>query len=461
MKQYPEYKDSGVEGVAGIPDHWSVSQLRYVVEPRRAITYGIVQAGPKLDDGVPYIRPADMRSSGRVSVVDLPKTSPEIAAKYTRSAVSPGDLIVSIGPSFGKVMVVPPELDGANLTQGTARVAVDSTDSNRFIYWVLHAPFVNDFWDSNCSGATFRALTLETLAQTPIPLPPLDEQRQLADYLDRKTGEIDALIQKKRALIDLLREQRSALVHRAVTKGLDPEVPTKDTGIEWLGEVPEHWDLVRVKSVIESSQNGIWGDEPQDNDEDLVCVRVADFDMDTLGVGEGKLTYRNVAERYQDGRLLGDGDLLIEKSGGGEKQLVGRVVRFNLNRKAVCSNFVARITPRGEVVDSDYLLYGFQLLYGGRVNYRSIKQTTGIQNLDASSYFDERIPLPSLDEQREISRYIAEQSSKIENLIVSERRLIRMLRELRTSLISEVVTGKIDVREEASEETAPEQAVLF
>ena len=157
------------------------------------------------------------------------------------------------------------------------------------------------------------------------------------------------------------------------------------------------------------------------NEEDLVCVRVADFNMDTLGVSSEDLTVRNIAERYQPGRLLSSGDLLIEKSGGGEKQLVGRVVRFDLEQPAVCSNFVARVTPRHDVADAGFLLYHFQLLYNARVNYRSIKQTTGIQNLDAASYFDELIALPPATEQGEIARYLTRQSQRVEDLLAMEK----------------------------------------
>jgi type I restriction enzyme S subunit len=120
--------------------YFPVQRLKYVIDPERPITYGIVQCGPDYPGGVPYIRPADMTDEGGVEDSSLLlRTDPEIAAAYARSTVVPGDLVISIGPSFGKVMVVPPELAGANLTQGTARVAVNRPAIARFVFWALRS----------------------------------------------------------------------------------------------------------------------------------------------------------------------------------------------------------------------------------------------------------------------------------------------------------------------------------
>ena len=213
----------------------------------------------------------------------------------------------------------------------------------------------------------------------------------------------------------------------------------QDTSIDWIGDIPSNWRLQRLKSVIESSQNGIWGSEPQNDDNDLICVRVADFDMINLCIDQSNLTTRNVQQQDQSSRLLHKDDLLIEKSGGGEKQLVGRVIRFNLDEKAVCSNFVARIQPNKSKVHSLFLLYFFQHLYHCRVNYRSIKQTTGIQNLDTKSYFNECISLPPLVEQVRIANFIDRKTAQIDDLITRKQRLIELLQEQRTALINRAV----------------------
>lgn len=224
-----------------LPSGWSLKPLKYLVDPRRRITYGIVQCGPHVDDGVPYIRPVDMTDDGGVGATPLQRTTPEIAAAYTRSIVRSGDLVVSIGPSFGKVMIVPPELAGANLTQGTARVACSRDVIPRYLFWLLRSSFAHAQWKAGSSGATFTALTLELLADTKCPTPPKVEQEAIARYLDVETSKIDALIEKVagskwRASVDvrsvggmlgMLLERRAALITTAITGQVRIEAATE------------------------------------------------------------------------------------------------------------------------------------------------------------------------------------------------------------------------------------------
>jgi len=126
-----------------------------------------------------------------------------------------------------------------------------------------------------------------------------------------------------------------------------PYPKTKGSGVEWLGQIPIHWDVQRLTSTVASSQNGLWGYEAQGDDDDIVCIRVADFDRHRMLVCEPEdgFTVRNVSASQRKGRALKQNDLLLEKSGGGEKQLVGAVVRYQFPEPAVCSNFVARVVP--------------------------------------------------------------------------------------------------------------------
>jgi type I restriction enzyme S subunit len=133
---------------------------------------------------------------GVLDVTQLRRTSPEIALAYKRSELKSGDVVVTIGPSYGKTMIVPPELAGANLTQGTARVAVASHISPRYIYWALQTRLASSFWEAAVDGATFRALNLEPLSKTPVPSWPRRSQMAIATYLDTETARIDALIEK-------------------------------------------------------------------------------------------------------------------------------------------------------------------------------------------------------------------------------------------------------------------------
>ena len=173
----------------------------------------------------------------------------------------------------------------------------------------------------------------------------------------------------------------------------------RDSEVEWIGEVPEQWEVKRLKYTVESCKNGIWGDEPVENDEDNIpCVRVADFDREQLKVSLSTPTIRKVTKSERHGRILNRGDLLLEKSGGGEKQPVGCVVLYDDGHPAVCSNFIARMVISSGC-SSSFVRYVHHSLYSVRLTTNSINQTSGIQNLDQERYLNERASFPSIDEQ--------------------------------------------------------------
>jgi type I restriction enzyme, S subunit len=225
---------------------------------------------------------------------------------------------------------------------------------------------------------------------------------------------------------------------------MKPYPSYKESRVEWIGEFPTHWTNTRIKSVVESVVNGVWGDDPQENENDMICVRVADFDMQKLGVGKEKLTTRNIPENQQGERLLVRDNLLIEKSGGGETQPVGRAIKFDLDEKAVCSNFIGKISVNKSKAFPSFLLYYLSNLYSKAINTRSIKQTTGIQNLDTYSYFSERISLPPLHEQQAIADYLDCKTAQIDTLIEKKQRQIDMLQEQRMALINHAVTMRLN-----------------
>ena len=221
--------------------------------------------------------------------------------------------------------------------------------------------------------------------------------------------------------------------------GAYPRYPAyKDSGVEWLGEVPEHWTVTRIKNAIADARNGVWGDEPSEENS-ILCVRVADFNRQNFGVNLDNPTYRGVAEKDRIGRSLQRNDLLLEKSGGGENQPVGFVVIYEHDELAVSSNFVARLVLKTSS-HPRFLLYSFAKLYGERVNVRSIKQNTGIQNLDAGQYFDELITLPPLPEQRAIADFLDGETARIDALVAKQEALIALLQEKRKAVISHAVT---------------------
>jgi type I restriction enzyme S subunit len=212
----------------------------------------------------------------------------------------------------------------------------------------------------------------------------------------------------------------------------------KDSGVEWLGKIPSHWQLKPLRTTIKSCQNGVWGDDPN-GVHDVVCVRVADFDRTKLRVRSDDLTVRAIDRRILSERGLRAGDLLLEKSGGGENQPVGAVVLYTHQAPAVCSNFVARVVVSATNHPA-YLAYLHKALYSLRINTRHIKQSTGIQNLDSQSYLGESVALPSREEQESIASFLDEETGKIDVLVAKKERLITLLQERRTALITRAVT---------------------
>ena len=225
---------------------------------------------------------------------------------------------------------------------------------------------------------------------------------------------------------------------------LKPYPAMKDSGVEWLGAVPEHWDVRRLGTSVHGCINGIWGNDPNGR-EDLPCVRVADFDRVRLRVRLAKPTLRAIAPGERNRRLLKKSDLLLEKSGGGDLQPVGVVMLYDHDVEAVCSNFVARM-PVSAHCDSSYLTYLHSHLYAIRLNVRSIKQTTGIQNLDSSSYLGEPVAFPPLPEQSAIVRYLDHADRRIRRYIRAKQKLVKLLEEQKHALIHQAVTGQVDVR---------------
>ena len=190
--------------------------------------------------------------------------------------------------------------------------------------------------------------------------------------------------------------------------------------------------------------NGVWGADPNGAD-DLICVRVADFDRERFLVVDPPETLRAVAQSQRKNRLLQKRDLLIEKSGGGEKQLVGCVVYFDHSFDAVCSNFVARMPVATDQV-ARFWAYVHAAIYSGKLNFPAIKQTTGIQNLDSVAYLETRVGFPPRGEQRAIAAYLDRETGKIDTVIAKVEAAVARLQEYRAALVTAAVTGRIDVR---------------
>lgn len=213
----------------------------------------------------------------------------------------------------------------------------------------------------------------------------------------------------------------------------------KPSGIDWLGEIPSHWLTLPMKYILAKSSAGVWGDEAKEDGKDVVCFRVADFDYPHLKLGYSQITYRSIPANQLSGREVNFGDIVIEKSGGGDLNPVGRAVMSTFNGVATCSNFM-HVISSNDKADNSYLNYLLATIYGKGLNWRFFAQTTGIQNLNIKAYLSQPIPLPTLTEQETIAEYLDEVTGKIDALVAEKQALVDELRAYRTSLITETVT---------------------
>ncbi|MDD0803811.1 restriction endonuclease subunit S [Acinetobacter sp. Gutcm_16] len=431
-QKYAEYKDSGVEWFVELPIDWKVSKLKQVVDQNRQITYGIVQAGPNVENGIPYIRPADMTDEkGIKSFDELLRTSEQIALSYDRSKIKTGDIVISIGPSFGKVMMTPANLDGANLTQGTARIAISLEHNSRYFFWVLRSTISFSQWESVIGGATFRALNLGPLADTYVGFPSYDEQVKIATFLDHETTKIDHLIEKQQQLIELLKEKRQAVISHAVTKGLNPNVKMKDSGMEWLGEVPEHWTVTRAKFVSDIFV-------PQRNKPELNDMEGYSW----VTMDDMKNKYIQSVNRYvtKNSAMLAGSKILKKRA-----VIASCVGNFGItsinNIDVIINQQLQAFIPRN--IKAEYLQ---NLVSISKKYFELIGTAATLVYVNQEGFQNLPVLLPPYDEQVAICVQIENDENKYDQLIHLGLKQIKILQERRTALISSAVTGKIDLR---------------
>jgi type I restriction enzyme S subunit len=440
-RPYPEYKDAGVPWLGEIPLEWRTTQVKYSYEVRLGKMLAS-EPSSSLDTLEPYLRAANVYWEG-VDTSDIHEMwfSPSEKAQYR---LEPGDLVVCEGGDVGRSAIWKGELPECYIQNAVHRVRGKDGYSNRFFYYWLFALKSAGYIDLICSKATIAHLTAEKLATISIVVPPPKEQRVIAAFLDRQTAKIDALIAEQRHLIELLQERRAALISHAVTKGLDPEAPMKDSHISWLGEIPRNWEVVRLK-FIAHVQSGVAKGRNLEGKQtvDLPYLRVANVqsgfvdlsDVATITIGKDEI------ERYS----LKPGDILMTEGGDYDKLGRGTVWEGQIH-PCVHQNhiFAVRALPGtnpywiSTLTQVDYARHYFIL--------RS-KQSTNLASISMTNVMELPIILPPTPEQDRILSYLDRETAKIDALIAEIETGIAHLEEYRTALISAAVTGKIDVRD--------------
>lgn len=317
--------------------------------------------------------------------------------------------------------------------------------SQRFLAYIMQSEDFRTAAIASMTGAGgLRRVSERDMKNFRVPAPDLSVQSEIADYLDHETAEIDQLITGLDSLQVLSTERVEARIIKTIQTGGRSTEGLADTGIPEWPQAPISWRHTRLKSTIRDARNGAWGEDPETGGEIRRCIRVADFSKSSASIHDNAVTSRSYARPQVGDLSLKTGDLIIEKSGGGPTTPVGNVVLYSGPGGDMYSNFVARIRL-AEGIDATYAAWLHRSLYLNQVTHRSIKQTTGIQNLDADSYFNESIFVPPYEEQHRIGNFLSKMVESQDELRSEIRESIDLARERRAALITAAVTGQIDV----------------
>ncbi|OOE78358.1 type I restriction endonuclease subunit S [Salinivibrio sp. ML198] len=446
---YPKYEPINAEWLSEIPIGWSTTPLKHVA----SINMG---QSPSSDDcnidgiGVPFLQgnaEFGVKSPTEKQFCPIPK-----------KVAKAGDLLFSVRAPVGSLNFANKDF---GIGRGLCSIRGTNAISQSFLWWVL--PSYKYQFDAIATGSTFEAVSAEEVGNLNLALPPILEQTQIANFLDHETAKIDTLIEKQQQLIKLLKEKRQAVISHAVTKGLNPHAPMKDSGVEWLGEVPEHWGVLRLKHLIESLESGVSvnaADIPARTDEVGVlktsCVYTCTFraEENKTVVPEDlhrvKCPVRKgaiIISRMNTPELVGASALVTEDVSN--VYLPDRLWQTNFNQKVD--------------LDSEYLAH-FMTVEGFRVQISLAAEgaSSSMQNIAKEDYLSINCLLPPLSEQQQIVQHIRQRLEYFSKLDSNANDAVSLLKERRTALISAAVTGKIDVRnwqaptsqEQALEQTA-------
>ncbi|PIT38975.1 hypothetical protein BHC43_04195 [Snodgrassella alvi] len=431
-KAYPEYKDSGVEWLGEIPTYWQTLRGKYVFKEVRELSttgdetllsvseyYGVKPRQDTIEDGDFISRADSLIGYKKCQVNDLAMNI--MLAWKTGLGVSNYDGIIS--PAYSVFRF------------DTAKAQPE------YMHYLLRTKIYTTQFKSLSTGVIDSRLRLypETFGIVEILLPSLGEQKKICAFLSHETAKIDNLIEKQQQLIELLKEKRQAVISHAVTKGLNPDVPMKDSGVDWLGEVPEHWIPARLKYHTRQIVDGAHF-TPTYTEKGIPFLRVTDIQDKYIDFDNIKFIPEHEHKELIKRCRPENGDLLLSKNGTiGVPKLVDWDWEFSIFVSLCLIKFKGTLTP-------EYSEFYFKSHEIKEQVFGLIKQSTVI-NLHLDKIQNFWFCIPPLEEQYKIVNYLNEKIDTLECLIESAELTIRLAQERRTALISAAVTGKIDVRD--------------
>ena len=436
MKRYTAYKDSGIEWIGQLPSHWERSKVSWCFS---SIGSGTT---PKSDNAEYYDNGSiDWVITGDLNDGILKTTSKKITQKALDDCSSlklfpKGTLLVAMyGATIGKVAIM--DFDGYT-NQACCAITNSQKITIRLTYYWFLANKQNIINMSYGGGQP--NINQDIIKALKIAVPPKDEQQAIADFLDKKTALIDGLIEKKKRQIELLKEQRQAVINQSVTKGLNPNAEMKDSGIEWLGEIPKHWEVKPIKYCVITNQESL--SETTDQNYSFRYVDIGNVNQGGIVNPPEEMTFAKSPSRAR--RIVKKGDTIVSTVRTYLKAIA--FIDAEENHLIVSTGF-AVLTPQMELKPK----YLYFLMSCEKIIDTIMVLSVGVSYPAINSSDLNSIPLwfpPSLDEQSKIIQHIENEKNKINNSINKAEKQIELLQEYRTALISEAVTGKIDVRKD-------------
>lgn len=425
-----EMVNSGIPWVGDIPKGWETATLLQVLRCR--ISDGPHETPNLVDNGIPFISVDSLNESEDVDFNIVRKfISEEDYNVYSKKTyLEIGDILFTKSATIGKTAIV--KSDRFMIWSPIAILKPNHLIQNKFLYHLVSNGYFKDYV---CQLSTFNTqfnIGMRTLEKAKICFPPLSEQQKIASFLDRKCAEIDEMIALQEKIVEELKAYKQSVITEAVTKGLNPDVPMKDSGIEWIGEIPEHWTTIRIKYLLgERKERSVHGEEePLSMSQKYGLIPTKEMDV-----------IPNMASSFEGAKIVYVNDLVFNK-------LKAHLGVFST------SNHFGLVSP-------DYAVYyglGRALMpfmefmfktpqYISEFRKTATGVGSGLTRLYTSDLFSMPFPLPSIEEQAEIVKFLEEKRSQIDNLISIKLSKIDSLKEYKKSIIYEYVTGKKEVIE--------------
>jgi len=432
---YPNYRDSGVEWLGCIPVNWELWKLSHAYEEIGSGTTPPSGSDKWYGGDIPWVTTGELRET---EIVNTAKNiTQETMAKFSTLRKYPkGSIAIAMyGATIGRLGIFGVE---ATTNQACCVLTKSTLIDNRYLYYWLQA-FRQDIVNL-ASGGGQPNINQEVVASLQISSPDISDQKKIAEFLDYETAKIDTLIEKQQQLIQLLKEKRQAVISHAVTKGLNPKAPMRDSGVEWLGEVPEHWVSCALKfhaRVIDCKH--ITADF---FDEGIPLASISEVKEWNVNLATAKLTNENFyLDLIGGGRKPGPGDIIYSRNAtvGEAALVVENMPRFAMGQDVCLIRIDEGVLP-------EYLLYVLKSgVISSQLDLAMVGSTFKRINVDDIRNF--AIALPSYEEQVGIVSELTRILSKYDMLVLKAETAIEMMQERRTALISAAVTGKIDVRD--------------